>query len=234
MLWWLLGAAIAAPQCENIRFRDIVSIPAPAVIVLGERHGHQPDLRRADRVVTRLSRRGEVTLALEAVHHRMQPVLDRFAAGDLDAADLPGLLDWNASWGFAWRPYAPVVTAAVQGVAVVAAGLDLGPKPEDRDVPVPPRYIDLLRDAMQGHDMPLEMEARFVTSMAWRDFGIAEHALKAWDGQGHLVILAGRGHVEGGKGIAWQVAQQVEVPVHGFVLARGKDAPCYPGDRLWR
>jgi len=87
---------------------------------------------------------------------------------------------------------------------------------------------------MAGHEMPLAMQSRFVRSMAWLDHQIAETALGAWDGQGYLVILVGREHVEGGKGVAWQAGLATREAVHGFVLAWGGEPPCYMGDRMWK
>lgn len=237
MAWWLLAgvASALAGDCETIRFPDLVDIEPPAVIVLGERHGVRRDLGRATRVVRVLASQAPVRVALEAVHRRFQPVLDRYGADTLEVGDLPALLDWEDSWGFAWRPYAPLVTAAdLVDVEVVGAGLDLGPKPDDVEIPLPPRYVDILRPAMGDHPIPLGMEARFVQAMAWRDHGIAAAAVEGWDARGYLVIVTGRGHVEGGKGVAWQVAQMVDVPVHSAVLAWGGDPPCHPGDRIWR
>jgi uncharacterized iron-regulated protein len=233
VIWWIAAAALAQ-ECERIGLGDVLAVPPPAVIVLGERHGTQPDLRRADQVVFRLSQSGHpVTVGLEAVHHEYQRVLDEYAQAAMDPGDLPHLLEWDDKWGFPFRPYQPLVTAALHDATVVAAGLDLGPQPEGQTLNLPPNYIDLLRDAMAGHEMPVEMESRFVQSMAWRDFRIAELSINGWDGDGYLVIVAGRGHVEGGKGTAWQAQQMVDAPVHSFVLAWA-DSPCYPGDKVWR
>lgn len=233
MLWLLAGIA-AASECEFVSFKDVVDVEGPTVLVLGERHGHQPDLRRAMRVVDTLARTQPVTLAIEAVHHEQQPVLDAFARGDSRASDLPELMDWDTMWGFRWRPYEPLVTASLVGVKVVAAGLDLGPKPDDAEVNLPSNYMDILRPALAGHDMPLESEQRFVTSMAWRDFGIARAAIEHWDGRGVLVVLTGRGHVEGGKGVTFQAGQLTDAKIQSVVLARGGAPPCWPGDRIWR
>ena len=54
MIAWLLTTALAGQGCEYVRLDTITSLQAPAVIVLGERHGHQPDLRRARKVVEEL------------------------------------------------------------------------------------------------------------------------------------------------------------------------------------
>ena len=234
ILWILFQAALAAqPSCTEIGIADILAIQAPAVIVLGERHGTQPDLARAARIANRLKRVADVTVALEAIHHDQQQVLDDHAAEKFDKADLPGLLDWPNRWGFPYKPYEPLVTAAERELRVIGAGLDLGQRPEGRTTPIPNGYINILRDAMAEHEMPVDMEARFVQSMAWRDYRIAESAIQGWDQQGYLLIVAGRGHVEGGKGVQWQAQRMVSVPVHSFVLAWASP-PCYSGDRVWR
>lgn len=213
---------------------DILAVPPPAVIVLGERHGTQPDLARATRIVRSLHERAPVTLALEAVHEQQQSVLDEFADGDIEYEALPEALSWEETWGYDWAPYARLVTSATTDVRVLAAGTDLGKAPEDARYPIPSGYISILRDAMAGHDMPLDMEERFVRSMAWRDFKIASLATGPWDQKGYLVIVTGRGHIEGGKGVNWQAEQVVDVPVRSYVLAWGKQPPCYAGDSVWK
>jgi len=227
-----VGLAPAKP-CETVNLKDILAVPAPAVIVLGERHGVRGDLNRAMRVARGLGEPDEITIALEAVHHSYQGVLDRFAAGGSETADLPHLLEWEASWGYPYRAYEPLITASSMYMDVVAAGLDLGARPDDEGVPIPPRYIEILRDAMSGHEVPIAKESQFVQAMAWRDHRIAELALQGWDGEGYLVVVVGRGHVEGGKGVQWQAARLTSVPVEAFVLAWAS-APCYPGDRVWK
>jgi uncharacterized iron-regulated protein len=233
-LWLFLQISLAAaPTCELITAGNIRDIQPPAVIVLGERHATQPDLRRANRIVNHLQTVAPVTLALEAVQHNKQVVLDNFAANKLSETDLPELLDWQNSWGFPYKPYAPLVSAAQNAVTVIGAGLELGMRPVNRTTPIPNGYINILRDAMGEHDMPVEMEGRFVQSMAWRDFSIANNAVQKWDQKGYLVILVGRGHVEGGKGVQWQAQRMVGVPVHSFVLAWA-NPPCYAGDKVWK
>lgn len=230
----LLATAALGGDCTEVGLHDILSVAPPAVIVLGERHGTQPDLPRATRVVRNLHERAPVTVALEAVHEDYQAVLDEIAEGTVAYEDVPERLNWEESWGFNYAPYARMVTASLYGARVLAAGTELGQAPEDARYPIPSGYIAILRDAMAGHEMPLDMEERFVRSMAWRDFKIASLAATPWDQKGYLVIVTGRGHVEGGKGVNWQASQLVDVPVHSFVLAWGKEPPCYPGDQVWR
>ena len=237
LLAWLLATssvATAQEACAYVRFPDVVAVPSPSVVVLGERHGFKSDLGRALKVARRFATEGPVTIALEAVHRKHQPVLDAFAAKKVPPDELADQLDWEHEWGFAYRAYEPLVTAAEEGMRVVAVGVDLGPKPEGVEVPIPPRYLDLLRPAMGGHDVPKAKEADFVAAMAWRDRALAEAAVKAWDGKGRLVLVVGRGHVEGGKGVAWQADLLTDAPIASFVLAPGPNPPCHEGDRLWK
>ena len=237
VLWLALSVAWAdsAEKCTAIGLSDITSVKGPAVIVLGERHGTEPDLRRAATIVKQLHAKGSVTVALEAVHEKYQKVLDDYAHGVIAAADLPTQLDWEKSWGFAYKPYAPLVTLGTQpDYKVVAAGLDLGEAPTSADFPVPSGYLSILRDSMAGHDVAPEMQDTFVKAMAYRDYEIARDAVKGWDGMGWLVILTGRGHVEGGKGVAFQAGLLTKAKVESFVLDWGVDPPCYPGDKVWK
>lgn len=233
-MWWWWAVAAQAGGCETVTYADVAAVSGPAVVVLGERHGMQPDLSRATRVVRGFSRRGPVTVALEAVHRDLQPTLDDYAAGAFDTEDLESRLDWKKRWGFPYAPYASLVSGALSGQRVVAAGVDLGPGPEGESPPIPSGYLTILRDVMGGHDVPPDRESAFLASMAWRDYAIGKAAIDGWDGQGVLVVVTGRGHVEGGKGVAWQIEQLTEVPVSAFVLAWGANSACYAGDKIWR
>ena len=233
MIALLVGLA-SAHTCEEVGLDELASVPAPAVLLLGERHGSRPDLKRAARLVRALTDRGApVRVALEAVHESNQSVLDAFAAGQVKRRQLRDALRWEETWGHAWRPYRKVLFA--DGVELTAAGLDLGPKPEDREVPVPEGYEAFLAELMGPHGhhgMSPEVQARFVTSMAWRDFRIAELSAADWSGEGYLVVLTGRGHVEGGLGTGWQLPKLQEAPVHSVVLGH-EGARCGPDDRVW-
>ncbi len=232
-MWWALVALAAAQDCEKVSFGDIVEPEAPAVIVLGERKGHQPDLKRAWKVVAKLSKRGPVTLALESVHREAQEVLDKYERGGLDPVDLPDLIGWLPYWDFPWEPYEKLVTSSLIGVHVVAAGLDLGPRPDHERVPLPPGYVNLLVDALGDHPVAVELEGDFVEAVAWRDHAVARIAIEQWDRKGYLVILADRFHVEGGLGVQWQAQRLVQLPVSSALLVSA-DSPCYRDDRVWK
>ncbi|MEZ4322739.1 MAG: ChaN family lipoprotein [Myxococcota bacterium] len=231
-MFWI--AAALAHTCEDVELAEIVDRPAPAVVILGERHGSKDDMKRALSVVEALAARGPVTLAMEAVHESNQGVLEQYVSGEVKTGKLPDALHWSKTWGFPWKPYKKLVTAGKRGIPVVAAGLDLGKKPDGIEIELPEGYDAFLAKSMEGHmhQMSEEIRARFATSMAWRDFRIGELAVKGWSGEGYLVILVGRGHVEGGMGTNWQVPKLVEAPVFSVVLNHD-DARCLEGDRVW-
>jgi hypothetical protein len=231
-MWALLVATALGAECETMGMADVMAITPPAIVVLGERHGMQPDLGRATRIVRRLADRAPVTVALEAVGGDQQSVLDRYGRGDLATEDLSDALVWDTTWGFPFAPYEPLLeTAATHGTRLVAAGLPLGTPPQGAEFPVPGGYMSILRDAMGEREIPLPAQSDFLRTVAWRDFRMAQQALAGWDEQGYLVIVADRLHVEGGKGLPWQAKLMTRVPVHAFLLAWSIDPPCYAGDQ---
>ena len=229
----LLAVALADP-CPTVGSQDLAAeLPSPSVLVLGERHGDRGDLRLARRLVRELARRGPVTLALEAAHEDNQGVLDLFSAGDLRLGQLRQGLRWSETWGYAWGPYKRLFALRRRGVRLVAAGLTLGPAPEGREVPIPEGYEEVLAAVLAAHGGTPDdaMKARFTRSMAWRDLRIGELALAGFDGRGVLVVLTGRGHVEGGRGTPWQLTKLGAPPIHAALLAQ-PEAACEPGDRV--
>lgn len=224
----LIGAALAG-GCTPSTLGELAQIEAPAVLVLGERKGTQPDLWRATRLVGRLRSTGEpVTVALQAVDLDAQPVLDRYGAGEIEPSDLPGLLGWQQHWGFPYRPYERLVTGALHGDRVVGVGVQVERQPPDAVAPRPPGYARILGDAMAGHYMPPELEPAFAQTVSWFDHRTARAAMEGWNGRGFLVVIADRLHVEGGKGIGWQLQRMVEAQVSTVSL--GGPGACYEGD----
>jgi uncharacterized iron-regulated protein len=229
---WLFGVALAA--CPEVAVAELAALPPPAILVLGERHGHRGDLRAARRVVAALAARGPTTLALEAAHSDQAAAIRAFNAGDGSLADLRDGLRWGETWGFRWGPYKRLFALRDRGVTFVAAGLKLGPAPDGADVAIPEGYGEILAEAMGAHGASLDEagRARFARSMAWRDLRIGQLAVEGWDGRGVLVVLTGRGHVEREIGTPWQIRRFDERSVHAALLAPGDDGACAAGDRV--
>lgn len=231
---WMMTAALAqVPTCEKVGLGAVIDVEAPAVIVLGERRGIWPDVLRAERVVGALSRRGPVTVAVESVAADKQPVLDQFADGKIGLRDVPELAGWTEYWRIPWSAYEGLFALGPTGVRFTAVGVDKQIRPADERVPMPPGYLHVLLDAMGEQAMPVELEPEFIEQVAWRDHRLARGAIASWSGEGYLVILVDRLHVEGGKGVSWQAQQLTEHPVSSVLLANAH-TPCYPTDRVWK
>lgn len=230
-MWWFVLGAHAQQTCEKTSIGRLAASPLPAVFVLGERKGTEPDLARAGKLVAKLAKRGPVTVALQAVRLEHQDVLDRYAGGALALEQLPAELDWGNTWGFPFEAYAPVLESRALGAKLVAIGADYVLRPADVVLPLPPAYIHVLADPMGESPVPVEIEGRTVETVAWADQRFAARAIGAWDGQGALVVVVDRFHVEGGLGVQWQAQRLTDKPVVAALLADA-DSRCYPGDLL--
>jgi hypothetical protein len=234
-MWWVAAAAWASeePGCTKTSIGKLSKVDRPAVMVLGERKGTLPDLARARRLVNRLAKRGPVTVAIQAVRADKQDVLDRYTRGEVTIDALPAALDWSTANGFPFEAYEPLLSTARDGVRVAAIGIDYALRPQDEPIALPPGYIHLLTDGMGDSPVPVELEAKFVDFVAWADHRLASAAVSAWDGQGVLVLVVDRFHVEGGMGVQWQAKTLTEVPVRAALLADA-DGRCYAGDETLR
>lgn len=225
---WFLATAFGqeAADCDRVAVADVRDIPPPAIIVLGERRGTQPDLWRAATVVRSLARRDEVAVALAdlAAHH--QPVLDQLATTSW--TDFRSLVAWDdlPLW-----PYKPLLAHARRGGTVSAVGVPPAARPKDATAPIPPGYGPALAASMGAHPVAVDAESAFAQTVAWLDHAVAREALRDWSGLGYLVIVVDRFHVEGGRGVSWQAERLANVPVHAFLLA-GAEPLCAPGDRV--
>jgi len=104
-------------------------------------------------------------------------------------------------------------------------------KPPEATLAVPPVYIHALADALGDGPMPPELESRFVEQVAWIDQQLAAKALEGWTGEGFLVVLVDRLHVQGGLGVAWQLERMTETPVSAALLADA-GTHCVESDRI--
>ena len=168
MFLTLLSTLALAHDCEETDLGAVTAVEAPAVLLLGERHGEKVDMKRALAVVDALRAKGEVTLAMEALHEKNQPIVDDYAAGKVKKGKLPAALDWEKTWGFKFKPYKKLVTAHDRGVKIIGAtahyataDLDEGPIIAQDTVHVSHRD-DVARLTAKGRDLETTVLARAV------------------------------------------------------------------------
>lgn len=226
---WLAHAAHA--NCTLSTVGQVSQQPAPSVLVLGVRRGVPQDARRAWSIVKKVSKRGPVTLAMQAAPVSAQPAIDAYGEGQLTEEQLAQKLSLRETWGFDIPGDHKLLQAGRSGVQVVAVGVPPIPPPADTIVPMPPAYMHILGDPMGDSPVPVELEGRYTAMVAYIDHRVAARAIEAWSEQGTLVIVADRLHVEGSKGISWQAALLTQHPSVPVVL-KASQTPCYTGDTV--
>ncbi|WP_216900600.1 ChaN family lipoprotein [Synechococcus sp. CCY 9618] len=111
------GGAWVEPSAAGPRPRAAGTLldqaAAGSVLLLGERHDSADHHRwQLATLQALLKRRPDLSLGLEMVPRRRQPVLDQWSAGELDEAAFLAALDWPAIWGYDVELYLPILRFA--------------------------------------------------------------------------------------------------------------------------
>jgi len=174
------------------------------VVLLGERHdASDHHLWQLHSLAALQAQRPDMAIGFEAFPRPVQPVLDRWVAGELDAAALLEQTEWKKVWSFPPEYYLPLFEfARIHRIpmfamnvereltrAIAADGWDAVPEARKEGVarPAPPRpgYVDALFEIYRQHPLAAkskEREAtredpgfrRFVESQAAWDRAMAE------------------------------------------------------------
>ncbi len=227
-------SAAGTPQllAQETLLKRAASAP---IVLLGETHD------RADDHAWQLQ-------TLEAIYHlnpnlavgfemfprRLQPVLDRWVAGELDEAEFLKQVDWDKVWGHDPQLYLPLFRFARQHKLpmlamnverelvrrVRTAGWAAVPETEREGVGQPAQALPLYRmelkatydlhpemKAMHGHTDEVTQFARFMEAQLLWDRAMAE-AIAGFRKRHlatHVVGILGAGHVRNGYGVPHQL-----------------------------
>jgi uncharacterized iron-regulated protein len=200
-------------------------------ILMGESHTNPCDHAVQARLMEALARSGtRFVLGLEMLPVTVQPALDAFHTGQINAAELEHQAQWEKYWGYPYNIYRPVLdTAAHFHLPVAALNIpretllrfrDQKPLSAEEQAllprqiipPCPAQEKTLLEQVKMHQDMRNMIRTKgddtnrraqdfFLVQSLW-DSMMAEQALK-WRNKTGLpvLILAGSGHVEQGWGI---------------------------------
>ena len=227
-----------------------------AVVLLGEVHDNPDHHRWQLQVMAALHGRDRpVVLGFEAFPRRVQPLLDRWVAGELDETGFLDAVGWTGIWGLDAGLYMPLFHfARLNRIPMVALNVDrtlidrIGDVGWDAvasearegvgDPAAPdPAYVDMLITVFRDH-----------RAMAGDDHGAAEigpddpafrrfmDVQLTWDramaeglaaiGETSLVIgVMGAGHLEGGFGVPHQLAD-LGVADHTVLLPWDQGRDC--------
>ena len=238
------GHAVALP--------DVVTRAVAArIVLLGEDHDRAVHHRwQATTTAAIAGRAAHTTLALEMFPRRVQPALDRWVAGDIDADRFLAASEWRHVWGFDPETYWPIFALA-RGFGIPMRALNVDrtlvrrvaehgwarvPDADREGVPTPspasPAYRARLADAWRahpGHGGPIDDVAfdRFVESQLVWDAAMASalRAVVAERPDAVVVGIVGRGHVEHGDGIPAQL-RAMGAPEPLVAVPWDRERPC--------
>ncbi|MFN2247817.1 MAG: ChaN family lipoprotein [Candidatus Promineifilaceae bacterium] len=112
---------------ESLDFTQLMPrLKDKKVVLLGEVHDQPEHHIWQFQMVSALSAsNGDIAIALEAFPRRVQPILDRWVAGELTRQQFLEQTDWFAVWGFAPELYMPLFEfARLNNVRMLAMNVD--------------------------------------------------------------------------------------------------------------
>lgn len=199
------------------------------VVLLGEQHDSAEDHRWQLHTLARLQAyQPRMAIALEMLPRRLQPVLDRWVAGELTEAEFLARTEWRQVWGFEAQHYLPLFHFArmhrlpllavnvERGLveAVGRQGWDSVPEARREGVGRPaapaPDYLEELRQVFAHHperaDGPRAFD-RFVEAQTLWDRAMAQGMADFLRTRGDVLVVGilGAGHVRRGHGVAHQL-----------------------------
>jgi uncharacterized iron-regulated protein len=216
----------------SVRGDALAILSQRAVVLLGEEHDQAEHHRWQLHTIAALhGRRSELIVGFEMFPRRVQPVLDRWSAGELGEAEFLAAVDWQQVWGMDAALYLPLFhfarmhrlpmaalnvdratarAAAAQGFAAVPPG-----EREGVGDPAPARaaYRARLAEVFKMHPRMSdaaddERFERFVRGQLFWDRAMADAiaAARRARPQALVVGILGRGHLEYGDGVPHQLA----------------------------
>ena len=224
--WLKPGGEPASPYAAPALLGQLA---AQQVVLLGETHDRADDHRWQLDVLSALQRqRADLAIGFEMFPRRLQPVLDRWVAGELSEAAFLEQAEWKKIWGYDAELYLPLFRFArehrlpmlalnvdrklVQQVS--ARGWDAVPESERQGVsrPTPPGtdYRAALKDVFDSHAelqkdagrFDYFVDAQILWDRAMAE-GIAAHLQRR--PQDLVVGILGAGHIQNGYGVPHQL-----------------------------
>lgn len=107
-----LPITINAPATQ-VQAEDVQPLLAADVIYLAEQHDSEADHAAQLAIIAALyAENPNLAIAFEMFQRPFQPILDRYAAGEITEAEFIQQTEYEQRWGFPWEFYAPVLRFA--------------------------------------------------------------------------------------------------------------------------
>jgi uncharacterized iron-regulated protein len=214
----------AVPASAN----DVLAAAASAdFVLLGEAHDNADHhLWQLQSLAMLLGERDHLVIGMEMFPRRVQPVLDRWIAGELTESQLLQQTDWNLVWGYDPELYLPILRfARLNRIPLVALNVErslisqtnmngwAAIAPEQREgvgdpAPASDAYRTFLKQSFQQHAGPDDsvfehfMQAQLVWDRAFAEALVT--AARAHP-QSLVVGVIGSGHLRYGYGVPHQL-----------------------------
>ncbi|WP_434614722.1 ChaN family lipoprotein [Azospirillum sp. B2RO_4] len=229
---WADGTGTAVEPVPLLR-----RIAEAPVVLLGEQHD-KPDHHRwqLHTLAGLHALNPDLAVGMEMLPRRLQPVLDRWVAGELTENEFLKQTDWRTVWGFDPQFYLPILQfARLHRLPVVALNVERSlvsrtarngwaaiPEADREGVgtPAPPTdaYRNRLTETLAAHDRsearaaapddaPSKAAQRFIEAQGVWDRAMAEKIAETRRATGRSVIgILGEGHVARREGVPHQLA----------------------------
>ncbi len=200
----------------------IADMAARDIVLLGEQHDVADHHRWQLHTLAALhAKRPDMAIGFETFPRRVQPVLDRWVAGELTSRQLLAEVRWEEIWNLPAELYLPLFEFArlhrVPMLAlnverkltqeVAAKGWESVPEREregvSRPAPAPQAYLDELTKIHSEHSREIPF-ANFVQAQQTWDRAMAE-AIARRAGRSLVVGIIGSGHLRHGHGVPLQL-----------------------------
>ncbi|MGD8588544.1 MAG: ChaN family lipoprotein [Chromatiales bacterium] len=214
--------------------RLIEQVADRQVIFVGETHDrYEHHLNQLAVIESQHARYPELAIGLEFFQQPFQPVLDDYVAGKINEAEFIRKTEYFERWSYDYRLYRPIFRYAREhGIPMIALNLEreitdqvkeggLESLSEEQKARIPQQidrddkaYRQRLKKIYDMHPKGENSDfERFLDVQLLWDEGMAERAA-AWfreHPEGHMVILAGVGHLIYGSGIPDRLRRRVPV-----------------------
>ena len=258
LVWWLVvivasntiaiipnaGASPTTVQ-SDISFTTpqqgiLKQLQAAKIVYLGETHDSESDHQQQLAIIQALFKhKPQIAIGMEMFQSQMQPVLDRYLAGKITATELQQQTEFDRTWGYPWKYYAPILEfAKVNRLPVIAlntpskiarkaASEGWGSLTSTELQSIPPRteidrsnakYQQMILTSYQQHagiaSIASKSFDRFYTAqLLWDETMAANTASFAKQNPNHqTIVLAGSSHIIYGHGIPDRVLRRLNKP----------------------
>ncbi len=215
----------------------VTQLQTANVVYLGETHDREWDHQQQLTIIQALFKHNsKLAIGMEMFQRPAQPILDRYLAGNITAAELRQQSEFDKRWGFKWEYYAPILEfAKAQRLPLIALntpteitrkaskqGLESLTKAELQYIP-PIAEIDRTNIEYRGMISASYQQHAGIVSIASRSFDRFYTAQLLWDEtmaervanfakqnpDRQTIVLAGSSHIIYGYGIPDRVQRRL-------------------------